>query len=79
MFTIDTEQREHQHVDKTRPYLHMRIRWLSPPPLLQGYLPHPPDASPRPLMACRHAHMSVLLHCLNLLSCTFPWLIASLP
>lgn len=53
---------------------------LSPPLLLQGYLPHPLDASYQPLMVCRHIRAHVRAHtagrCFHTVSiyslCTFP-------
>lgn len=62
---------------RARLYLHMRIHWLSPPLLLQGYPPHPHNASYQPLMPrrCAHTHCrSVPPSCLNLPYCTFPLL-----
>lgn len=67
---------------RARLYLHMRIYWLSPPLLLQGYLPHPLDPSYQPLMARRRTHtlqecISTLCQC-SLLH-TFPLLNKSAP
>lgn len=45
-------------------YLHMRIHWLSPPLLLQGYPPHPHNASYQHLMPRRCAHTHTAGVCL---------------